>query len=292
MQENNKDTFEQDFRIQDIFQTLRAAWKWLAWGAAVGLVGSSVFLMLVPARYEAKAVIQPATVGLNASSTTLKGIEIESAAQTLERLKLATFYNDQLLKVCNVEMGSDAREQLAKEMKPILIKGNSLIQVVYRSSSPEIAMACLSAVVDNLAKAQASIANPIIKTIEEQRVLTKQQLEESHRFQSQIEKRAMSLDPSDAKFSQTMLMLNAALSKREEITKLQKTYNEQSLSLSQPLTEEAKFFEPIYASDAPVFPKKSLTFLGGLVLGVVLGGLAWVVRRFFSKNNIDCGLSE
>ncbi len=91
----------------------------------------------------------------------------------------------------------------------------------------------MAGVVAQLAKVQAALAEPIIKTLDEQRKLTKQQLDESERFQSQIEKRAMTLDPSDAKFSQSMLMLNAVLSKREEISKLRKQYTEQTMQLSE-----------------------------------------------------------
>lgn len=266
--------------LWELLEAVKSGWHWLAGGAALGLVAAVGYVLVVPAQYEATAVLQPATIGsVSPAGVNMKGAEVESAAQTLERLKLPTFYTDDLLKVCGVKATVNPRQALATDIKPVLVKGNSLIQISYRADSPAIAESCVGAVAAQLTKVQSILAEPIIKTLEEQRKLTKQQLDEAERFQSQIEKRAMTLDPSDAKFSQAMLMLNAALSKREEISKLRKVYVDQSVALLEPLTQPAKLFEPIYASDRAVFPKKTLTALGGLIGGLVLGGLVLFVRR-------------
>lgn len=251
----------------------------------LGLAGALGFILIVPPQHEATAVIQPATVGMATSQgvTSTKGAEVESVAQTLERLKMPTFYSEALLNACDVKNLANPRQTLATAVKPTLIKGNSLIQISYRAVSPALAEACVAAVVTQLSKVQAALAEPLIKTLEEQRKLTKQQLDESERFQVQIEKRAMSMDPSDAKFSQSMLMLNAALSKREEISKLRKLYTEQSLQLAEPLTQSAKLFEPIYSPDRAVFPKKTLTALGGLVGGLFAGVLLLFVNRSWHR---------
>lgn len=273
---------DEGLNLWDLLDVIKSGWRWLVSGAALGLVGAVGFVLVVPAQYEATAIIQPATVGLastTTTTTTTKGAEVESTAQTLERLKTPTFYSDAQLQACDVKAQANARRALATAIKPTLVKGNSLIQISYRAESPAVAEACVAGVVAQLAKVQAALAEPIIKTLDEQRKLTKQQLDESERFQSQIEKRAMSMDPSDAKFSQSMLMLNAALSKREEISKLRKQYTEQSMQLSEPITQPTKLFEPIEASDKAMFPKKGLTAVGGLVGGLVLGGLVLFVRR-------------
>lgn len=270
-------TEDEGLNLWELLDVVKSGWHWLAGGAAIGLAGAVGFVMVVPAQYEASAIIQPATVGMAAGQ--VKGTEVESVAQTLERLKLATFYTDALLTACDVKAPVNARQALATAIKPTLVKGNSLIQISYRAESPAVAEACVGAVAAQLAKVQAVIAEPIIKTLDEQRKLTKQQLDEAERFQAQVEKRAMTLDPSDAKFSQAMLLLNAALSKREEVSKLRKLYADHTMQLAEPLTQPAKLFEPIYASDKAVFPKKTLTALGGLVGGLVLGGLLLFGRR-------------
>lgn len=275
-----KDTFN----LLDLINILKLGWRWLASGLIFGVLCSFIFIMVVPAQYEAVAIVQPATVGASglASSTTnstsMKGVEVETVAQSVERLKLATFYDEDLLKVCGVKERVNPAQVLAKAMKPTALKGISLVQVSYRAESVEIAEACVAAVTARLAKTQASLAEPIVKNLKDQLEITKRQLGEAERFQSQIEKRAMTMDPSDSKFSQAMLMLNAALSKRDEILKLQKLYTEQSMQLSEPLTSPAKLFEPIDASNNAVFPKIGLSILAGALLGLILAGLVLLAR--------------
>lgn len=263
----------------ELFQQLRKSWHWLVAGAVFGLLGAVVFMLVVDEQYEASAVIQPATVGISSSTnTTTKGTDVESAAQTLERLKLSGFYNDDVLNACKLSGIANARQAIVKKIKPVLIKGNSLVQISYVADSPPLAEGCLAAVINQLQKAQSQIAEPIIKTLEEQRVLTKQQLADAEKIQAQIENRAMTLDPSDAKFSSSMLMLGATLSKREEIARLRKVYTEQSLLLSEPMTQPVKLLEPIYASENPVYPKRMLVVLVALVLGMVAGALTFFAR--------------
>lgn len=270
--------------MSELFRLLRKTWRWLVAGAVFGLVGAAVFMLVVDEQYEASAVIQPATVGISSpTNTTTKGTDVESAAQTLERLKLSGFYNDEVLNACKLSGIVNSRQSIVKKIKPVLIKGNSLVQISYVADSPQLAESCLAAVVNQLAKAQSQIAEPIIKTLEEQRVLTKQQLAEAEKIQAQLENRAMTLDPSDAKFSSSMLMLGATLSKREEIARLRKLYTEQSLLLSEPMTQAVKLLEPIYASENPVYPKKMLVILVALVLGMVAGVLAFFARGTYEE---------
>lgn len=255
---------DEGLNLWELLDLIKSGWHWLVGGAVVGLAAAVGFVLVVPAQYEATAVIQPATVGMATTTTITKGAEVESTAQTLERLKMPTFYIDNLLEACDVRALSNPRQTLAKAVKPRLVKGNSLIEISYRAESPAVAKACVGAIVEQLAKVQAALAEPLISTLKEQRKLTKQQLDEAERFQGQIEKRAMLMDSSDAKFGQSMLMLNAALLKREELSKLRKLYAEQSLWLSEPLTQPAQLFEPIYSPDWVVFPKKTVTALGGV----------------------------
>lgn len=273
----------EELNVWELLDHIKVGWRWIAGGAVAGLVGAVGFVMVVPPQYEASAVIQTATVGSAAAGSSTKGAEVEPVAQTLERMKLATFYTNDLLNACDVKSLSNPRQALSNAIKPTLVKGNSLIQVSYRAKSVEVAEACLAAVLDQLAKTQEAIAAPIIKTLREQYNLTKAQLDEAERFQRVIEKRAMALDPSDTKFSQSMLMLNAALSKREEISKLRKLFIDQGVQLSEPLTQGAKLLEPIYASDRAIFPKKTLTVVGGLVGGFFAGLLALYVNRSWRR---------
>lgn len=269
---------EGDLNLWELLGVVKQGWLWLIGGAVSGLAAAIGFITVVPAQYEAAALIQLATVGIDNAAK--KGVEVESTVMILERLKMPTFYSENLLKACDVKPQANPQQMLAKALKPTLVKGNhSLIQISYRAESADMAKACITEVLSQLSKIQASLAQPILDRLQGELKLTKQRLDESERFQRQIEERVMAMDLSDAKDSHSILMLNAVLSLREEITKLRILYNEQSLMLTEPLTRPTKLFEPIYASDKVVFPKKSLTALYGLIGGLVLGGVVLFMRR-------------
>ena len=259
---------DDEISLWDIVDFLKEGWRWLGGGLVLGLLGAVGFVLVSPAQFEATAIVQPATVGLPTTTTT-KGAEVESVAQTLERLKLPTFYTDALLQACQVP----SRLALAGSVKASQVKGNSLIQVSYRAPSVAVAEACVNAVVAQLTASQAEIGAPLIQTLEEQLVLTKKQLTEAEGFQAQLEKRATSSTDSAS------LLMLSALSKREEIARLQKLLIEQKVQLSVPLTQPLQLLEPIYAPERAVAPKKLPVLAGGLLGGFVLGGLVFFMRR-------------
>ena len=63
------------------------------------------------------------------------------------------------------------------------------------------------------------------------------------------------------------------------MVRLQKLVGEQEVLLSVPVTQPMQLLEPIYAPEKPVLPKKLPALAGGLFGGIVLGGLAFFVRR-------------
>ena len=140
-----------------------------------------VFVLITPAQYEATVIISPATVGMPTSgaiSVTLKGTEVEPVAQMLERLKLPTFYPESVLQVC----GANSRQGLARSVKSLQVKNNSLIQLSVRGPSSAIAEACVNAIMAHLANSQVAIGKPLVKNLEEQLALTRKQLVEAEAF--------------------------------------------------------------------------------------------------------------
>ena len=258
---------DNEISLWDVVDFLKEGWRWLAGGVVAGAVGAVGFVLLSPAQYEATSIVQPATVGM--PTTTTRGAEVEPVAQTLERLKLPTFYDEAMLQACQVP----SRQALSGSVKASQVKGNSLIQVSYRAPTTAVAEACVNAVVAQLTQSQKAIAEPLLKTLYEQLVLTKKQLTEAEGFQGQLEKRATSSADSTS-----LLMLNT-LTKREEIVRLQKLLVEQKVQLSPPLTQPMQLLEPIYAPERPVSPKKLPVLAGGLFGGLVLGGLVFFARR-------------
>ena len=256
--------------LWELLEQLKNGWRWLFAGGIVGLVGAFGFVILIPAEYEAKVMIQPAKIGMIVVPTMT--MTVEPVAETLERLKRITFYNDDLVKACQ----TDSAKELANNVKANLVKGNSLLSISYRAASAALANTCMGKIVEHLTQSQSAIAAPLLKELEDQRTSTKQQIDEAEHFLALSDKRAA--QPSDSDFLSAVIML-----KREELMKLQKLYREQRIQLTEPLTQPMKLLEPIYVSEKPVFPKKMITLCGGLIGGLFAGLLVLFVNRSWCR---------
>ncbi len=259
--------YDDEINLWELMEHLKSGWHWIVGGVGAGLLCTTWFLMLTPAQYEATAVIQPATVGMIFATPT----PTEPIAQTLERLKLRAFYGDDVVKSCQVDSAKD----LAGGVKVAIVKGNNLISIAYRADSVAIAQACMAKIVGRLTHSQAAIAAPLIKELKNQLALTKQQIDDIERVQAQNEKRlARSLVSNES----VLLML-----KKEELSRLQKLYREQSIQLSEPFTQPIKLLEPIDISEEAISPKKGIITAVGLITGLFAGLLALFVNRSWRR---------
>lgn len=285
---------EDDINLWELLKHIKSGWYWLASGGVIGLIGAIGFVVISPAKYEAVAVIKPATVGFataasNAAAsnaTTLSGlssIEVEPVAQTIERLRTPAFYTDDLLKACGLEQSENSRKVLSLAIKSSLIKGNSLIQVSYRAGTPKVAEGCVTAVVGHLTRVQADLAAPLMRALEEQRELTKHQLDEAEQYQAQLRNQIRHSSNASDNFSQYLLR-DAVYSTQDEVYRLRRLFIDQTLQLTEPITQPVKLLEPIYSPDLVVYPNKWGVVLGGLIGGLLVGGIALFVglswRRF------------
>lgn len=264
-----------DVNFWDLFEQVKSGWLWWIVGACIGLAGAFGYLFVVPPQYEATAVVQPATIG----SGGLGKAPVEPITQTLERLKLSTFYAGDAVKSCQADHARD----LTASIKSSVVKGNALLMLKFQAESVAVAEACLNKVVDLLAASQDKVASPLIKELQEQRALTQKQIAELERFLAQYDKNLVrTTETSDIT---SLLFLNAE-SKREELLKLQKIYRDQRTMLTEPLTQRLTLLEAIYTSDKPVFPKKRPAFLTGLMAGFFAGLLALFIHRSWRSRSM------
>lgn len=260
------DMVDDEINVWELIDHLKTGWRWIVGGGVIGLVSAMGVVFLIPSQYEATAVVQPATVGIN--TTTAKAVE--PIAQTLERLRITTFYDSDVVQSCQ----ADSANKLVKKVKANIVKGNSLLLISYRASTAALAEACTAKVVELLMQSQKAIATPLIKELEEQHALTKQQLDQTERFLAQGEKRISALPVSVA--SQELFTL--LLLKRGDLLELQELYRGQRTQMTAPLTQPLKLLEPIYAPTESVAPRKLIIGFGGLIGGLFIGLLVLFTR--------------
>ncbi|MGV1017819.1 MAG: Wzz/FepE/Etk N-terminal domain-containing protein [Fluviibacter phosphoraccumulans] len=134
---NNIPADADEVNVWELLEHIKSGWRWIAGGAVLGLVGAVGFVLTVSPKYEATALVQSAKV---------VGNEVETTGQLLERLKFPTFYNDEVVNACGLENATNPGSSLALAVKPVIVKGSTLIQLSYRADSPTEAKACLDAV--------------------------------------------------------------------------------------------------------------------------------------------------
>lgn len=260
-----------ELTIWSVIDFLCKSWRWVAVGAALGVVCSLTFLAVTPKQYEALALFQGAKI---------LGSDLETVPQLVERLKFPTFYTKEQVATCGLNTLSDESNgswTLSKSISLVAMKGTNVLQVGYRAPSKALAVQCLESIMGLLSASQNNLADTVLLNARNQLEMTRSQLSEAQKLQSMVSKRSQAgMNIGDVKVEK-MLLLSSALAKIGEGSG--KSILEQMALLEAPATRQAGLIEPIFASNEPVFPKRLPVVLGGVCAGMALGILAFLMRR-------------
>jgi capsular polysaccharide biosynthesis protein len=257
---------EDEISIKDIVDFLLESWKAILATGLVGLSGAAGFITVIPSQYEATAQIQMAQIAPNNNSNLL-GVNVEDPNLLMARLKLPSSYTEDEIKACGLEAEKMPTEELAKLAKLSLVKGaTTMIELKIRLESKNRAVSCAQSLFENIRDSQNNIVKPYIE--EAKALLTKYQarLTEAQSLVARADKSGSALSA-------------AYLANRDEV----KFLTDESIRLNNLIsagdTRQAKLVAPIYASDIPVFPKKKISLLVGLLAGLFLGVLFVMMRK-------------
>jgi uncharacterized protein involved in exopolysaccharide biosynthesis len=272
----NIEPIDDEISPLELLEHLKSGWKWIAHGGAAGLASAILLAVLIPAQYEATAVVQPATIGMIGATP----MAVEPVAQTIERLKLVAFYSDDIVKACD----ADSAKDLAEDLKVYLVRNNNLMSISYRAESATLAKACISKIVTQITQTQTTLVAQLIKELHDQQSSIKRQIDDAERFFAVTEQRTKS-SPSLSGLDALLVL------KREELLKLQKHYRELRIQMTEPLTQPAKLLEPIYVPEKPVAPKKLMVIASGLTGGMLIGLMAFFANRSWYRYKVAAKLA-
>ena len=257
---------ENEISIKDIVDFLLESWKIILATGLVGLLGAAGFIVFTPSQYEATAQIQMAQIAPNNNSNPL-GVNVEDPNLLMARLKLPSSYTEDEIKACGLQDLKLPAESLANTAKLSPVKGvSSIVELKIRLESKDQAVSCAQSLFENIRDSQNNIVKPYIE--EAKALLTKYQarLAEAQSLVARADKSGSALSA-------------AYLANRDEV----KFLTDESIRLNNLIsagdTRQAKLVAPIYASDIPVFPKKKISLLVGLLAGLFLGVLFVMVRK-------------
>ena len=259
---------EDEISIKDIVDFLLESWKAILATGLVGLLGAAVFIAITPSQYEATAQIQMMQISPNNNNNTNPlGVNVEDPNLLMARLKLPSSYNLNEVKACGIHEENSPTELLTGLVKLAPVKGvGSIVELKIRMQSKDQAINCAQAVFENIRESQNAIVKPYVEEAKTLLIKYQARLSEAQSLVARADKSGSALSAT-------------YLANRDEV----KFLTDESIRLNTFITSgdarQAKLVAPIYASDIPVFPKKKISLLVGLLAGLFLGILFVMMRK-------------
>lgn len=260
-------SLEDEISLKDIIDFLIESWKAILATGLAGLLGAVGFIAVTPNQYEATAQIQMMQISSDNNNTNPLGVNVEDPNLLIVRLKFPSSYDLNEIKACGLDQENSPTELLAGLVKLSPVKGvGSIVELKIRMQSKDQAINCAQAVFENIRESQNAIVKPYVE--EAKILLTK--------YQARLSE-AQSLV---ARFDKSGPALSAAyLANRDEIRFLTNESIRLSTFITSGHVRKTKLVAPIFASDIPVFPKKKINLLVGLLVGLFLGFLFVMLRK-------------
>jgi len=211
-------------------------------GVAAGLVAGVLYVGLAPARYEATASFQMASVN---------GQVIETPAVLVEKMKLPLYFSEATWLACGTSDDLQPSRSLAKKLKPTANRNAPLVGVSFEAESPAAASGCLNAVFKEVQTKQQELAEPQIKLIEVLLHSLNERRSTAEELVKLFPKMNIGSNFSDAKFPAMALLVSTLIVKKSEIQELQGDIAEAELKLAAPNTQTTVLSTPIFAPDTP-----------------------------------------
>jgi LPS O-antigen subunit length determinant protein (WzzB/FepE family) len=265
---------EEEISLLEIVDFFKDGWKVILLGGIVtGSLGLA-YALITPSIYQATASIQVAKVA---------GADVESPSLLVEKLKIPTYFTQNIFQACEATEKSDPGEFIARSIKPTLSKTAPIVSISFRSNSADDAKKCLESILEEISNDQNTLSKPIIETKNNQLINLRLKLESAESATKLLLSKNQNFNFSDTKFSASTLLLATTLNKENEVKDLRTQINDLDLLLSKPQTKAASLIKPIYAPSLKVEPKRSLIILLSIIVGGVLAIVYLLGRRMWVK---------
>lgn len=264
----------------DLWRIFSREWKWFVALLLLVLAGTYAYAHLIRRQWEATAWIQIGQVGQVPPGQDPK---VEPLLRVIERLQLVPFEN-QILQGAGLSPDSPEARLYRSSLKlePMPYAG-PLIRMNIRAYSREQAKLLAEATVTELHAIHQRLATIPLKSAQARldRLQADLQVALADRARF-VQAGANSGGGKDVSGSMLANMLLA--SKNEEIRGLQQGRDDLLDRLGPTYTYETSMMWPVYVPERQAYPNPALTWGIGLLLGVVLGTLAALVRNVVRRS--------
>ena len=276
---------EDEISLFDLWDKLRAGWRYVAGGSAIGLLGAGLAVGLISPKYEAIAFVQMGQMGQMGQIGQigqLTSVPAEPASQAIERMKTPSFQlrvahdigDQDWVGTLKRSSGAGSDILTLQIAKATATSASALIELKAKGVSAEAARKIADAVVLELARRHAEITKPTIDRMQSDLALAKEKRQRAEQDLESLSKLVATAGVKDDRFTQLSLMTSLRLQKEAELFSQRQMVTALETALSPPATQAAQAIEAIFVSDKPVSPKKGLLLALGLIGGLLAGIVA------------------
>jgi uncharacterized protein involved in exopolysaccharide biosynthesis len=263
--QNINPIIEDEISLKDIVDFVVESWKTIFATGVIGIIGATGYIFVMPNQYEATAQIQMAQL----STGGISGVNLEDPNLLIVRLKLPSTYDQVAIDSC-----SYSAEELAKMIKPTLIKGTQMIDIKVQGLSREQATKCAESILRIVIDSQKAIAEPIIDEAKAKLLKYSQRLQEAQSFIVKADKFGSSMPVT-------------YLSTRDEVKYLTDETVRLNDLIASANSRQAKLISPIYSPENKVSPKSGIALMAGLFAGLFLGLLLMLAKRGYKAYKVS-----
>lgn len=276
---------DDELSLSDLILFIRRNNRTLLGGAVGGVVLGLAIAFIVPAQWEASALVRIGQLG-NAGNA---GNVIEPPLQVVDRVKNRSFQNSALTSLKLPISDSDIKAKSFRNSLKVKLEKSELITLTLRATSPSEAEQNMNAVVNELKRVHNNMATSTVNRWHQELAATEQELQrantESERLTKALDGYAVSIN--EKIFSQATLLSNILLTREQEIKNIQDRKRILEERLSPERTFQTDVLGRVEISEQPVFPKKTLLAVAGLVIGLLISVLIVVIGASGSRKNIN-----
>jgi len=277
-----EDQFYDQLSLLDLVAFIRRNLGTLIGGALIGAALGLALAFILPAKWEANALIRVGQLGF----VGIVANPIEPPLQLVDRIKNTSFQND-VLRSLGVDTGEDDSDaKLFRDTLKVKLEKSELINLTLRGMSPDEAKLNMSAVVNELKAIHLRMSVPTTHRWHQELALIESELKHA---KTEAEQLAKSLGAgaallNDRNFPQAALLSNILIAREGEL----RSFRDRKLMLEEQLSPERTFATDVlgrvHVSTDPVFPKKPLFAVAGLVMGLLLGVLLSTLKSIGSRS--------
>lgn len=267
---SHKSNSKQDeITLRDVCFFIKRNWIIVAKFSIIGLTAGLAVALITPGKYQASALIEPATVAKKErldkerSDAIITKVTVESVSILAEKMKQPRYYGSSTLQVCGLDKYSNPAEKLITLLKPTVARNSNYVAVSFRAPTPILAEECLGSVLKDVVNNQARLAEPVINNFQvelniaeqelqaaiverdqqrlmnrEKLVVIKAKLDAANKFVEKLDESNLPFKIGDPQFSAAALLMSTLISKQREIKDLELQRNALEMEIAANMTNK------------------------------------------------------